>query len=383
MWIHNEKDGAFVFRLQSVVYFLFLSQKQFLKKIITIIGARPQFIKAAAVSDVFSAHFDEVLVHTGQHYDANMSEVFFTELGIPKPKYNLNIGSGNHGEMTAAMLSGIEEVLLIEKPDLVMVYGDTNSTLAGALAASKLLIPVIHVEAGLRSFNKTMPEEQNRIVTDHLSSLLFAPTKTAVENLSNEGISKGVHLVGDVMFDGILHFAKIAAEKSGICSALKLTAKEYILCTIHRAENTDSKERLSSIFRALAQSGQKIILPLHPRTKKCVLEYGIEVGENIQWIEPVGYLDMIALQSNAKKIVTDSGGVQKEAFFLGIPCVTLREETEWVETVENQWNVLTGAQTEKIIDAIQNFQPDSKRNDYFGNGTAAEQMVQLIKNYKA
>ncbi len=350
-------------------------------KIVTILGARPQFIKAAAVSSVISSHFDEVLVHTGQHYDPNMSAVFFEELNIPNPKYHLNIGSGPHGAMTGAMLTEIEKVLEIEKPDFVLVYGDTNSTIAGALAASKLLFPVIHVEAGLRSFNKAMPEEQNRILTDHISKILFAPTQTSVQNLQNEGITKDVYLVGDVMYDGILHFTKIAQEKSRILESLNLEAGKFLLCTIHRAENTDSLEKLAAIFEGLNASKELIVLPLHPRTLKCISDYGLKLADTIRVIDPVGYLDMVHLESSAKKIVTDSGGIQKEAFFLGIPCITLREETEWVETVENGWNILVGADELKIAEAIRNFNPSEERKVYFGDGTAAQKMVETIKNF--
>jgi UDP-GlcNAc3NAcA epimerase len=349
-----------------------------LKKIVTILGARPQFIKAAAVSSVFADFFEEIIVHTGQHYDANMSDVFFDELGIPHPKYHLNVGSGSHGAMTGAMLVAIEEVLMEEEPDYVMVYGDTNSTLAGALAASKLLIPVIHVEAGLRSFNMAMPEEQNRILTDHISNLLFVPTQTAIDNLVREGITKGVHYVGDVMFDGILHFSKIAAEKSEILAQLGVSENEYLLCTIHRAENTNDISRLKGIVKGLNDSKEQIILPLHPRTQKYLNDYEISLGENIRLIEPIGYLDMVRLETGAKKIVTDSGGVQKEAFFLGKPCITMRDETEWVETVENGWNVIVGAAAEKITQAINSFDPKVERKNYFGNGTAARQMADLI-----
>lgn len=349
-------------------------------KIVTILGARPQFIKAAVVSSVFSEYFEEILVHTGQHYDPNMSDVFFEELTIPKPKYNLDIGSGSHGAMTGAMLAKIEQVLETEKPDFVMVYGDTNSTLAGALAASKMLIPVIHVEAGLRSFNKTMPEEQNRILTDHISKLLFAPTQTAVKNLQQEGISKGVHLVGDVMYDGILHFREIARQKSTILTALGLSEKEYMLCTVHRAENTNDPERLKSIVSGLNTVREKIVLPLHPRTQKYLQTYRIQLAEHIQVIDPLGYLDMVMLESAAKKIVTDSGGIQKEAFFLGVPCITLREETEWVETVENGWNVLVGADEQRIVGAIAAFNPVEERSDYFGKGNAAVEIAAVILN---
>ncbi|WP_186279987.1 non-hydrolyzing UDP-N-acetylglucosamine 2-epimerase [Fluviicola chungangensis] len=351
-------------------------------KIVTILGARPQFIKAAAVSSLFSRYFDEILVHTGQHYDANMSDVFFEELNIPNPKYHLNIGSGSHGAMTGAMLTEIEKVLEIEKPDFVLVYGDTNSTIAGSLAASKLLIPVIHVEAGLRSFNKAMPEEQNRILTDHISDLLFVPTQTAADHLKNEGITKGVHLVGDVMYDGILHFTKIAQEKSNILEELNLNAGEFLLCTIHRAENTNSLERLTAIVSGLNACKELVVLPLHPRTLKYITDYGLKLADTIRVIEPVGYLDMVRLESTAKKIVTDSGGIQKEAFFLGIPCITMRDETEWVETVHNGWNILVGANEAKIVDAIRSFNPTSERKTYFGEGNASQLMVDPILNYK-
>lgn len=349
-------------------------------KIITVLGARPQFIKAAAVSHKFKNQFDEKLVHTGQHYDANMSDVFFEELGIPKPAYQLTVGGATHGAMTGAMLSSIEEILLTEKPDYVMVYGDTNSTLAGALAASKLLIPVIHVEAGLRSFNKAMPEEQNRILTDHISDLLFVPTQTAIDNLSHEGIAKGVHNVGDVMYDGILHFTGIAAEKSTILEDLSLTEEQFMLCTIHRAENTNDPKRLKGIVDGLNNSGANIVLPLHPRTQKYLKDYDLRLSESIRVIDPIGYLDMVRLEGTCSKIVTDSGGVQKEAFFLGKPCITMRDETEWVETVQNGWNVLVGADEKAIQQAIQGFNPTNERLNYFGNGTAAELMIEAIKN---
>lgn len=353
-----------------------------MKKIITIIGARPQFIKAAAVSHSLRKSFNEILVHTGQHYDANMSDVFFEELNIPKPAYHLNIGSGNHGAQTGAMLIEIEKVLLAEKPDFVMVYGDTNSTIAGALAASKLLIPVIHVEAGLRSFNMAMPEEQNRILTDHISSLLFVPTATAIHNLTNEGIKNGVINVGDVMYDAILHFTAIAKEKSKILADLQIKENQFDLCTIHRAENTNDVQRMKQIVDALNQSSTPIVLPLHPRTLKYLNEYGIQFANHVKIIEPVGYLDMVMLEQSCRKILTDSGGVQKEAFFLGKPCITMRDQTEWVETVQNGWNVIVGADTSKIIAAINSFNPDAKREDHFGKGNAAELMINAIKNYK-
>jgi UDP-GlcNAc3NAcA epimerase len=351
-------------------------------KLVTILGARPQFIKAAAVSNILRKEFTEILVHTGQHYDANMSDVFFEELGIPKPNYHLNIGSGNHGAQTGAMLIEIEKVLEKEKPDFVMVYGDTNSTLAGALASSKLLIPVIHVEAGLRSFNKAMPEEQNRIVTDHVADILFVPTQTAIDNLKNEGITKGVHNIGDVMYDAILHFTPVALQKSKVLKNLGLSENTYSLCTIHRAENTNDINRLRNICEALNECGQTIVLPLHPRTLKYLGEYGIKLNENIKVIEPIGYLDMLSLEKGANKIITDSGGVQKEAYFMRKPCITMRDQTEWVETINVGWNVLVKADKDKIIDAIKNFNPTKYVDNLFGKGNASELLVDIIKREK-
>lgn len=337
-------------------------------KIVTVVGARPQIVKAAAVSNVLRQSHNEILVHTGQHYDTNMSDIFFEELGIPLPNVNLGIGSGGHGEQTGQMLAELEKLYQREKPSAVLVYGDTNSTLAGALAASKMQIPVAHVEAGLRSFNKAMPEEQNRILTDHISQWLFVPTETAENNLRKEGIEQGIQQVGDVMYDGVMLFQKKilpnVLEKFGLHD-------EYLLCTIHRAENTNDKQRLASILNALARSGQNIVLPLHPRTEKLIHVYGLSLGKNIKVIAPVGYLDMLALMQNAKKIVTDSGGVQKEAYFLAKPCITMREETEWVETVEQGWNLLTGAEEEKILNALSSFVPKGKPKEIFGDGTAA------------
>ena len=347
-------------------------------KILTVIGARPQFIKAAAVSNTIRKQHEEVLVHTGQHYDENMSKVFFDELRIPKPNYDLGLGSGGHGEQTGAMLIKLEELYLKEKPDMVLVYGDTNSTLAGALCASKMLIPVAHIEAGLRSFNKNMPEEQNRILTDHVSKYLFVPTTSAIKNLSYEGITKNVHNVGDVMFDAILNFTEISKEKSKIMERLCLVKGEYILTTIHRAENTNDINRLRSIIEALNESQQKIILPLHPRTKKFINDYGLIFSKSIKVIDPVGYLDMISLEVHCKKIITDSGGVQKEAFFMNKPCVTIRDETEWIETVENGWNIVAGTDKAKILDGIFNFMPNSPQQSIFGDGNATEKILKII-----
>ena len=307
-------------------------------KIITIVGARPQFIKVAPVSEAFkkSGDVQEVLIHTGQHFDKEMSDIFFSELGIAPPDYNLEISGGGHGVMTGLMLQSIEPLLEKERPDCVLVYGDTNSTLAGALAASKLYIPVAHVEAGLRSFNKHMPEEQNRIVTDHLSDMLFAPTDIATQNLFKEGImEENIHQVGDVMFDAALLFGEKARENSDILEKCRVEPGRYILATVHRASNTDDAQCLSAIVDGLEEIAKEfpVILPLHPRTRSAMLENDLEF-HNVKIIEPVGYIDMIALECQAALIATDSGGVQKESYFHGVPCVTLRDETEWVELIE-------------------------------------------------
>ena len=332
-------------------------------KIATIIGARPQFIKAAMVNRAVQKHnieskspaVTEIIVHTGQHYDDNMSAAFFRELKIPNPALNLGIGSGLHGQQTGQMLIRIEEVLLSEKPDWVLVYGDTNSTLAGALAAAKLKVPIAHVEAGLRSFNREMPEEYNRVLTDHCSDLLFCPTRTAVQNLKHEGITKGVYLVGDVMCDSVLHNLKLAEKNSRILEKLDLKPKDYVLATIHRAENTDEPKKLKSIFCALdniAKNGLHVIVPLHPRTHKKLNNSETYQLNDLVLIDPVSYLDMLLLEKQAKVILTDSGGVQKEAYWLEVPCVTLRNETEWVETVEIGWNYLAGTDKQSILKAF-------------------------------
>ena len=348
-------------------------------KILTVIGARPQFIKAAAVSNKLRKNHEEVLVHTGQHYDNNMSDIFFDELGIPKPNYNLNIGSGNHGYQTGKMLMELESLYLNEKPDLVLAYGDTNSTLAGALAASKLLIPVAHIEAGLRSFNMKMPEEQNRVLTDHISKYLFAPTDTAIKNLKNENITENVFNTGDVMFDAIKLFKEKALETSTVLIDNNISPNEYILSTIHRAENTNDINRLKNIINALNECEKNIVLPLHPRTHKFIKDYGLTINDNIKIIAPVGYLDMINLENNSQKIVTDSGGVQKEAYFLQKPCITMRDETEWIETVENGWNTIVGSNKEKILDAIINFNPKGEQKMVFGHGNAADIISEKLK----
>ncbi|AKA71916.1 non-hydrolyzing UDP-N-acetylglucosamine 2-epimerase [Clostridium scatologenes] len=347
-------------------------------KILTVVGARPQFIKAAAVSNIIRKEHQEVLVHTGQHYDENMSKVFFDELKIPKPDYNLEVGSGNHGHQTGTMLIKLEEIYQKENPDLVLVYGDTNSTLAGALCASKLLIPVAHIEAGLRSFNKNMPEEQNRILTDHISKYLFVPTISAVNNLNNEGIKNSVYNVGDVMFDAVLNFKKLAKQKDIILDQIGVEKDKFILTTIHRAENTNDINRLKNIVQALNECGKNVVLPLHPRTKKYMSDYGLSFNKNIKVIEPIGYLEMINLEMNSEKIVTDSGGVQKEAFFMKKPCITMRDETEWVETVENGWNRVVGTDKSKILDNIINFYPQNQQEEIFGDGHAAEKILEVL-----
>jgi len=347
-------------------------------KILTVIGARPQFIKAAAVSNIIRKEHEEILVHTGQHYDENMSKIFFEELNIPKPDYNLGVGSGGHGKQTGTMLIELEELYIKEKPDMVLVYGDTNSTLAGALCASKLLIPVAHIEAGLRSFNMNMPEEQNRILTDHISKYLFVPTTSATKNLSNEGVTSGVYNVGDVMYDATLNFSKLSKEKSKIMAKLNLKEEEFMLATIHRAENTNDINKLRNIIEALNESGEQIILPLHPRTKKYMDDYNLSFNKNIKIIDPVGYLEMISLEMHCRKIITDSGGVQKEAFFMNKPCITMRDETEWVETVENGWNIVVGTDKAKILEGILNFVPNKVKQNIFGDGHAAEKILKII-----
>lgn len=328
------------------------------RKIVTIVGARPQFIKAAAVSREILKNpgvLEEVMVHTGQHYDPNMSQVFFDELEIPTPKYNLEISGGGHGAMTGRMLEGIEQILLTEKPDWVLIYGDTNSTLAGALAAAKLHIPVAHVEAGLRSFNMRMPEEVNRILADRVSTLLLCPTPLAVDNLAREGLTQGVHNVGDVMFDVALYYRDRARDNSKILSTLGLSEKGFALATCHRAENTDARERLTGILSALANIARElpVVLPLHPRTRKLIGDFELEhLLAPLNVVDPLAFLDMVALEQAAKVILTDSGGVQKEAFFYRVPCITMRDETEWVETVELGWNQLVGASYERIMSAF-------------------------------
>jgi len=372
-------------------------------KILTIIGARPQIIKAAALSRTIKNHFaksiQEIIVHTGQHYDNNMSQVFFDELGIPTPDYNLEVGSASHGLQTAQMISGIEEILEKEKPDYIVLYGDTNSTLAGAIAASKIHIPVVHIEAGLRSFNKSMPEEINRIVCDHVSSLLFTPTKTGYQNLLNEGFKEnkspftvdnvGIFHCGDVMYDNSLFFADVAEDKTSILPDLNLLNKAFILATIHRDHNTDNPVRLHAIFEALleitVEKKIQVVLPLHPRTKKKMETLPVELSKRIKAnsyiyvIPPVSFLEMIVLEKNAKLIITDSGGVQKEAYYFHKPCVILRPETEWVEIIEAGTGILADADKEKIKEAVnQLLYKNFEFPAIFGDGHVAEFICQTL-----
>jgi len=353
-------------------------------KVVSIVGARPQFIKAVLVSKELRKNHEEILVHTGQHYDMELSRIFFDELGIPKPDYNLGIGSDTHARQTGRMMMSIEDTLVAEKPDLVLVYGDTNSTLAGALAAVKLHIPVAHVETGPRMFDKSIPEEVNRVLTDHISSLLFAPTQTAVVNLKKgEGIVDGVYLTGDVMLDSFLYFSKVALKVSKILNKLTLSKGEYLMATVHRARNTDYKENLRDIVEAFSSMDEKIVFPIHPRTEKYLKQYGLydrlKGAQNIALIAPVGYLDSIILTRNARKILTDSGGLQKEAYFSKVPCITLDEATGWPETVEDGWNTLVGSDKNKITEGVKHFEPDGQQRDVFGDGKAAERIVMVMK----
>lgn len=377
-----------------------------MKKIITIIGARPQIIKASAISRAiktdFSDKLEEIIVHTGQHYDENMSEIFFEEMDIPKPKYNLNVGSASHGVQTAEIIKGIERICLDEKADGLLIYGDTNSTLAGAIAASKIEIPVYHVEAGLRSFNKAMPEEINRILSDHVSTLLFCPTQTAVDNLSKEGFSLStankatkdqphVYLCGDIMYDNSIYFAGKSDEKSTILGELDLRENQFILCTIHRNANTDDATNLNAIFQALLDISSKhqleVVLPVHPRTKKMMRELmdedffeKIDANPMIKLIPPAGFLDIIALEKNARIVVTDSGGLQKEAYFFKKPCVILRPQTEWVEIVNNGNAKLSDADYNRIVDetAFLLAKEDYTYPEFFGNAKASNLIVSKI-----
>lgn len=361
-------------------------------KLLTIVGARPQFIKAAAVSRAITAHYsnqiEQQILHTGQHFDNNMSKVFFEDLSIPAPHYHFAISGGHHGEMTGKMLESIEGVLLTERPDCILVYGDTNSTLSGALAAAKLQIPIAHVEAGLRSFNMASPEEINRILTDRISSQLFCPTQTAISNLTAEGIVQNVHHVGDVMYDVSLFYRDVAKSVSNVLTELNVSSKSFVLATCHRAENTDDPSRLKEILTSLTYVTTKmpVIFPMHPRTRQIIQAANLErFIDKLIITEPLSFLDMIALEQEARLILTDSGGVQKEAYFYAVPCVTMRDETEWVETVKLGWNKLTGANVEKITKAVDNYlnamPPHSDSNPY-GDGNASNKILDhIIKNH--
>jgi len=352
-------------------------------KILSIVGARPQFVKCAPVSRELRKVHEEALVHTGQHYDYGLSEVFFRDLGIPAPDYHLEIGSGSHGVQTGRMLAAIEEVIGKEEPEIVLVYGDTNSTLAGALAAAKMHVPVAHVEAGLRSFDRRMPEEVNRVLTDHCSDLLFCPTATAVANLAAEGVTAGVHLTGDVMVDALQQNLPLAKERSTALIDLGLSPKGYFLATVHRASNTDDPAALRAIMDAFARLDAPVVFPVHPRTQKRLAGYGIAPAANVRIVEPLPYFDMLALLSGARAVLTDSGGVQKEAYILEVPCVTLRENTEWVETLEDGWNVLVGADADRIV-AEANAAGDARRGHSarFGDGHAAARIAAIITEYQ-
>jgi UDP-N-acetylglucosamine 2-epimerase (non-hydrolysing) len=356
-------------------------------RILSVVGARPQFIKASPVTRALRAKFDEVLVHTGQHYDAEMSDVFFEEMGIPRPDFSLGVGSGSHAAQTGAIMERLEEVLVRERPGLVLVYGDTNSTLAGALTAAKLNLPLAHVEAGLRSFDVAMPEEVNRLVADRVSTLLFAPTPTAVRNLAAEGIEDGVHLVGDVMVDALMEHSDKVERRSSLMDQLGLAPRQFVVATVHRAGNTDDPENLSRIVDILTSSPFRVVFPVHPRTKEALKMHGLEArlasAAQVLLAPPLGYLDMLQLEKNARAVLTDSGGMQKEAYILGTPCITLRNETEWVETVEDGWNLLVGTEVSKALDALANFVPASARTDRFGAGDASSRIVTVLERFVA
>jgi UDP-GlcNAc3NAcA epimerase len=343
-------------------------------KVLSVIGARPQFIKAAPLSAALRTRHQEILVHTGQHYDERMSAVFFEELGIPAPDHNLGIGGGTHAEQTGAMLPALERVIKDEAPDVVLVYGDTNSTLAASLAAAKLGVPVAHVEAGLRSFQRTMPEEINRVMTDHLSTWLFAPSSSSAAQLRTEGITKGVHVVGDIMYDAVSFHREHAPARGRA-----IPPGPYVLCTVHRAENTDVEERLRGIMDGIGRLPLPVVLPLHPRTRLALQRAALAVPENCVVTEPASYLEMLALERDSTCVLTDSGGVQKEAYYLGVPCVTLRDETEWTETVQTGWNVLVGSDPERIVAAFESHRGRTgERPLLYGDGRAADSILNAL-----
>lgn len=349
-------------------------------KIVSVVGARPEFIQATPVSRALREKYQEILVHTGQHYDYLMSQTFFDDLGIPAPDYNLEVGSGLHGQQTGEILARMEEVFLKEKPDVVIVRGDTNSTLAGALAASKLQIPTVHVEAGERSYDRRMPEEINRLVSDCLADIHFCVSHVAVQQLAAEGITGSVHWVGDVMLDAMLQNRPIARKKSTILAQLDLKPGTYALVTVHRAANTDDPVRLNSIITALNQVPETVVFPAHPRTRKVLAQLGANFAPHVKLVDPVGYFDMMMLEENARLIATDSGGVQREAYFLSRPCLTLRDETEWGETVTAGWNKLVSVEPEQILAAWTNFTPPAEQPPIFGDGTAGQRIAQILTN---
>lgn len=347
-------------------------------KLVSVVGARPEFVQTAPVSRALRRQHQEILVHTGQHYDYAMSQAFFDELGVPVPDYNLESGSGTHARQTASMLVGMEDVLLKERPDAVIVRGDTNSTVAGALAASKLNIPVVHIEAGERSFDRRMPEETNRIVADHLADICFCVSEKSARHLAHEGITAGVYVTGDVMLDASLHNRELARSRSTIVERLGLEPGSYTLVTVHRAGNTDDPQRMQAIVDALNTVGERIVFPIHPRTRKTIDAMGAAFASHVTLIEPAGYFDMMMLEENARMIATDSGGVQREAYYFARPCLTLRDETEWTETVEAGWNLLVGAECRRIVDAWFTFAPPDEHPPVLGDGTAAERITQLL-----
>lgn len=361
-------------------------------KLINLVGARPQFIKAAAVSNAIrvwnqdaanSLPIEEIVVHTGQHYDHNMSAVFFEQMRIPKEHYNLQVNGGNHAQMTARMMLELDPILATEQPDWLVVYGDTNSTLAAALVAAKRQIPIAHIEAGLRSFNVQMPEELNRKLTDHLSQVLCVPTQAAKDNLRAEGINQGVHQVGDVMQDALSHYRPIAANHSEVLSDLKLTSGQYSLCTLHRDGNVSQPEPLSQATECINWLSQQtqVVMPLHPRTRNNLQAFGLSLAPEVMVIEPVSYLDMLSLLDNAQAIVTDSGGLQKEAYMLKTPCITMREDSEWVETIASGWNQLVGINLAALQQAWASLQVPNDRPQYYGEGDAAVKILELLARY--
>ncbi|MCC7188737.1 MAG: UDP-N-acetylglucosamine 2-epimerase (non-hydrolyzing) [Anaerolineales bacterium] len=351
-----------------------------MKKIASIVGARPQFIKASAVSRALAGKFDEIMIHTGQHYDAEMSDQVFAELEMRAPDFNLGIGGGSHGSQTGLMLIELEKVMAEIKPDCILVYGDTNSTLAGALVAAKAGIKLAHVEAGLRSFNRTMPEEVNRILTDRVSDILFCPTDAAIQNLQNEGITRGVHRVGDVMYDTLLHNQALARNRMSILPQLGAEKKKYALATVHRAGNTDDPARLKSILDALSSLPSRVIFPVHPRTRNLINGWKFSTSPNVTLTAPLGPLEIVELLEFADCLLTDSGGMQKEAYLLGVRCITLREETEWVETVSAGWNKLAGVDGETIQKLFATWRPVGERPALYGDGHAAEQIAEILSS---